>query len=396
MQGATLNFSLEEYASRLGKVRAQMVRREIDTLIIHDPSNMAWLTGYNAWSFYTPQAVVVGPQGVPLWFGRQMDEKGAHKTVYMGSEQVVSYPDNYVMNPPLHAMQYLGGEILAAREWAVGNIAVEMDNYYFSHAAFMALKNSLPAAQICDATGLVNACRAIKSATEIEYMQVAARIVENVHRAAFEMIEPGLAKNKLVAEIYRVAIEGHDGLSGDYPAIVPMLSSGADASAPHLTWDESPFNRDEGCFLELAGCHKRYHCPLSRTIYLGRPSDKFRRAEEALNAGLAAGLAAAKPGNSCADVAIALNRTLAKHGFDRGGTRCGYPIGLSYPPDWGERSMSFRETDHTVLQAGMSFHFMPGLWLDDWGMETTESIVITDSGATTLCDYPRKLFVKDL
>src|SRR5690606_2314542 len=106
------------------------------------------------------------------------------------------------------------------------------------------------------------------------------------------------------------------------------------------TWDERPFNHNEGTFFEIAGCHKRYHCPLSRTIFLGQPSDDFLRGEEALNAALEAGLAAAKPGNRCADIADALNATLAEYGFDREGARCGYPIGLSYPPDWGERTMS--------------------------------------------------------
>lgn len=42
----------------------------------------------------------------------------------------------------------------------------------------------------------------------------------------------------------------------------------------------------------------------------------------------------------------------------------------------------------------MTFHFMPGLWFKDWGLETTESIVITHDGAKTLCDFPRHLFVK--
>lgn len=56
--------------------------------------------------------------------------------------------------------------------------------------------------------------------------------------------------------------------------------------------------------------------------------------------------------------------------------------------------MSLRETDNTLLEEGMTFHFMPGLWLDHWGMETTESIVITSSGARTLCDFPRHLFIK--
>ncbi|MBS0974372.1 M24 family metallopeptidase, partial [Serratia rubidaea] len=67
---------------------------------------------------------------------------------------------------------------------------------------------------------------------------------------------------------------------------------------------------------------------------------------------------------------------------------------ISYPPDWGERAMSLRASDDTPLQPGMTFHFMPGLWMDDWGLEITESIVITAQGAEVLCDYPRRLFVK--
>jgi ectoine hydrolase len=39
---------------------------------------------------------------------------------------------------------------------------------------------------------------------------------------------------------------------------------------------------------------------------------------------------------------------------------------------------------------------MPGLWMSDWGLEITESIVIRDGGAAEcLCDFPRKLFVKE-
>jgi ectoine hydrolase len=394
MSEIALNFSREEYALRLTKVRAAMAERGITTLIVHDPSNMAWLTGYDGWSFYTPQCVVVGQHGNPLWYGRGIDANGARRTVYLPEEDIASYSDRYVMNPPHHALDYLCQEVLPARGWISGVIGVEMDNYYYSATSHQALQRGLPQAQLMDATGLVNWCRAIKSPQEIEYMRVAARIVENMHRAIIEMVEPGLPKNVLVGEIYRVACVGHEGKFGDYPAIVPMLPSGKDASAPHLTWDDRPFKKGEGTFFEIAGCHKRYHCPLSRTLYLGEPSSAFRKAEEAINAGLEAGLAVAKPGNTCGDIARELNSTLRRYGYDRGDNRCGYPIGLSYPPDWGERTMSLRESDTTVLQPGMTFHFMPGLWLDDWGLETTESILITESGVETLCDFPRQLFVK--
>nr|MDA3888611.1 ectoine hydrolase DoeA [Allgaiera sp.] len=86
---------------------------------------------------------------------------------------------------------------------------------------------------------------------------------------------------------------------------------------------------------------------------------------------------------------------LTRAGIDRA-ARCGYPVCLSYPPDWGERTISLRSEDQSVLEPGMTFHFMPGLWMDDWGLEITETILIRESGAAEcLCDRPRRMFVKD-
>ncbi len=67
---------------------------------------------------------------------------------------------------------------------------------------------------------------------------------------------------------------------------------------------------------------------------------------------------------------------------------------MSYPPDWGERTMSLRANDPTILQAGMCFHFMPGMWFDDWGFEMTESITVTEQGGLCLANVPRQLLVK--
>ena len=129
-------------------------------------------------------------------------------------------------------------------------------------------------------------------------------------------------------------------------------------------------------------------------MFLGDPPDHIRRAEGALIEGLEAGLDVARAGNRAADVALALGAALEKAGIERS-ARCGYPIGLSYPPDWGERTISFRPEDDTVLEAGMTFHFMPGLWMEDWGLEITEPILIRDAGpAECFCNVERKLFVK--
>ena len=86
---------------------------------------------------------------------------------------------------------------------------------------------------------------------------------------------------------------------------------------------------------------------------------------------------------------------LERCGIERKG-RCGDCIGLSYPPDGGERTASIRPSDSTELGPGMTFHFMPGLWMQDWRLEITKSILIRDNGpAEPLANVPRELFVRN-
>ncbi len=393
MPDVPLNFSREEYTRRIAKARRAMERQGIELLIVTDPSNMAWLTGYDGWSFYVHQCVLLAQEGDPVWYGRSQDAFGAKRTVFMDEADILSYPDHYVQNPERHPMDHLSG-VIAEKGWDRRAIGVEMDNYYFAAACYRSLREHLPNATFKDATGLVNWQRAVKSEQELTYMRRAARIVEAMHASILELIEPGLPKNRLVAEIYHTGITGVDGHGGDYPAIVPLLPTGKDASAPHLTWDDKPFVAGAGTFFEIAGVHRRYHCPLCRTVYLGKPPQDMLDAEQALLEGLAAGLEVARPGNTCEDIAAAFLGALRRHGIEKD-SRNGYPIGISYPPDWGERTMSLRLGDTSVLEENMTFHFMPGLWFDDWGLEITESIVITASGVETLAEVPRKLFVKD-
>jgi ectoine hydrolase len=289
-------------------------------------------------------------------------------------------------------MQVLAGQ-LAERGWGKGVIGVEMDNYWFSAAAFATLEHDLPNARFVDATALVNWQRAVKSPQELDYMRIAGKIVSAMHKYIVEAVEPGMRKCDLVAGITSVGTRGVDGHGGDYPAIVPLIPSGSDAAAPHLTWDDRPFKAGEGTFFEIAGCYHRYHCPLSRTVFLGKPTQTFIDAEKAILEGMAAGLDKARPGNVCEDIANAFFAVLKRYGIVKE-NRTGYPIGLSYPPDWGERTMSLRPGDRTELKPGMTFHFMTGLWMEDWGFEITESIAITDGAPELLADVPRQLFVK--
>lgn len=392
MSEVRLPFPRSEYDRRIARTRAAMAVRGLDLVVVSDPSNMAWLTGYDGWSFYVHQAVLLALSGEPVWWGRGMDAQGARRTAFMDHGNIAGYPDHFVQSTERHPMDHLSAEI-AGRGWSKARIGVEMDNYWYTAAAHAALLRNLPNAVLSDATGLVNWQRTVKSDHEISFIRKAARIADAMHARAIEIVEPGLPKNVAAAEIQKQAILGTGGDWGDYAAFVPMMPSGADASAPHLTWDDRPFVKGEGTFFELGGCYRRYHAPLSRTIFLGRPPQKFLDAEKAVQEATEAGLAMCRPGRSCGEVAEAFFDTLKRCGFEKD-SRAGYSIGLSYPPDWGERTLSIRRGDKTVLEANMTLHFMPALWLEDGGLELSETILIGANGAECLCTTPRKLVVK--
>jgi len=77
-----------------------------------------------------------------------------------------------------------------------------------------------------------------------------------------------------------------------------------------------------------------------------------------------------------------------------------YPIGIGYPPDWGEQTVSMRPGDKTILKPNMTFHMIPAIWQkyedkEDLGFIISESLVVTENGCETLADFPRKLFVSE-
>jgi ectoine hydrolase len=387
-----VTFERAEYDERLRRVRERMGADDLDALIVTDPANMNYLTGYDGWSFYTPQCVVVPGEGDVVLCTRQMDANGARLTTFLGDDQILGFPDHYVQHRDRHPMEWIAGE-LEQRGMLAGTVGLEMDAYFFAPRAYEALRARARGVAFADSHELVNWVRAVKSPAEIALMRTAARIVERAMAAGIDAIEPGVRQCDAVAEISSTQIRGTEEAGGDYPAIVPMLPTGPGTSTPHLTWTDAPFATGEATILELAGCHRRYHCPMARTVFLGEPPRRLADTARITVEGLQAALDAVGPGVTCEQVEAAWRAHISRHGLEKS-SRIGYPVGLAYPPDWGEHTMSLRAGDTTPLQPGMAFHMIVGMWMDDWGFEASETFIVTEEGGECLSSFPRELAVK--
>jgi Xaa-Pro dipeptidase len=386
-------FDAPEYRRRMRRVKQRMYDRGIDILLVTDPANMNYLTGYDGWSFYVHQGVIVViDREEPLWFGREQDSNGARLTTWLTQENIRPYTDDYVHSPTKHPMEFAADVIT---EVGVGKryIGVEMDNCYFTGQALECLREGLPQWKFKDADLLVNWVRVIKSDAELRYMRMAARIVEKTMQAAIDAIAAGVREGDAAADVYHAQISGTADFTGDYSAIAPIMPSGIRTSTAHLTWTDRRYEPGDIVLLELAGCKNRYHAPLARTLVIGSASSALEDTARAVIEGLNTVIDFIEPEITGEEIEEKWREAVAGSAVVKM-SRIGYSFGLNYPPDWGEHTISLRPGDKHLLKPGMTLHLMPGIWEKDFGFECSEPIRVTESGCEPLTDFPRKLFIK--
>jgi Xaa-Pro dipeptidase len=380
--------------ARVAAVKRRMESLGADVLLVSDPCNMNYLTGYDATSYYVHQMVAVGIDAdEPLWIGRQMDVACARFTTFLDAANLHGYPESFIGAPGRHPMEFVAA-LIADQGWGQSRIAVEMDAHFFTARCFAELVRRLPGAAFVDADLLVNRARIVKSPQEIAYMRQAGMIVEKAMNAAIETIDVGVRQCDVAAAIYSAAVRGTAEFGGDMPE-APWMPAGERTAAPHLTWTDERYRAGEATNLELNGCRHRYTAALARTVVLGEPPPAMREMIPVVVEGMNAALERARAGVTCHDVEAAWREVIARHGIEKS-SRIGYSIGIGYPgPSWNERTASLQPGDMTVLEPNMTFHMIPAIWMDDWGVEVSETFRVTESGPPELFSHlPRQVFVK--
>ena len=387
-------FEDAEFDRRRSEVGRRMEDAGFDLLVCQDPANMNWLTGFDGWSFYTPQAVLVHcDEDAPIWFGRAQDARSAFITTNLPATNIVAFSESLVHHPTAHPFDELC-DLIRQRGWDRSRIGVDFDAHYYTARAHHHLVAGLPAATVSDNRELVNWARLVKSQAELAYMREAGVLATRVMNGALANLAPGVRQKDVIADVYHSQVSAVDGMYGDYTGLCPLIQVAEATSTPHLTWTDAPLPNEGLVVMELGAARRHYHAPLTRTAHLGKAPSNVERLAAVIVEGGDRALEAARPGTTCAEVEAVWQGVLSRHGY-RKESRVGYSIGVGFPPDWGERTASLRPGDTTVLEAGMCFHFQSGMWLDDFGAAISESFVVTEGGGDRLCAVDRELFVVD-
>ena len=156
-------FEDAEFERRRSTVGHRMEDAGFELLVCQDPANMNWLTGFDGWSFYTPQAVLVHrDEEFPIWFGRAQDARSATITTNLPAGNIVAFSESLVHHRTSHPFDELC-ELIRRRGWGHARIGVDFDAHYYTARAHRHLVAGLPDATVSDSRELVNWARLVKS-----------------------------------------------------------------------------------------------------------------------------------------------------------------------------------------------------------------------------------------
>ena len=359
-----MTFPFEEYERRLQGLRERMAKRLLDAVVIVDPENIMYLTDYQTTGYSFFQCLVVPLEGEPFMITRKMEESNVIARTWV--EVTRPYPDTG------DAIQML---VASLREFGLSNkdIGYERNSYYFPAYHQDAIHTTFTDGRLLDCFGIVEQGRICKSKFEIDVMYRAAKATEAGMQAGFDACLAGVTENEIAAEISAGMFRN----GGEFPAVMPYVTSGPRTMIGHATWEGRTVQPGEHVFLEVGGCYRRYHTAMMRTVVLGDLTDSMYEAQERMKLALKHLKEAIRPGMTVSDADNLVRAIITENDVQASLiTRSGYSIGIAFPPSWDEGYIvSLKQGDSTVLEEGMTFHIIP--WM--WGVDGDKTVGISDT-----------------
>ncbi|MBL8669234.1 MAG: aminopeptidase P family protein [Alphaproteobacteria bacterium] len=371
-------FPAATYGRHLKLLQDDMRSRGLAALLLFDPESIFWLTGYNSIGYFTFQCAVVTPDGPPELVSRRVNRQLALALGTIGAFVAIEDTDD--------AVAILAGH-LATRTPAGSAVGAETGSWYLTVQAYKALERSLDR-RLVDWGGTIERARMRKTPEQVASMRRAATAAVAGMDAALHAIRPGCSENDLAAAMLQAATA-----AGSEYFRVPLVVAGPATGICFATWQRRPVARGDVVFLESAACIDRYHAIVARCATVGAASAEQRRRAGLIVEALDRAIGAIRPGITSGAVDAACRGVFERAGlgayFDH---RTAYAVGIGFPPNWAEgRFLALKPGDPTVLEPGMTFHIVPSLFMPDFGMCFSETVLVTETGCEALTQHPRRL-----
>lgn len=249
------------------------------------------------------------------------------------------------------------------------------------------LQNAIPGVRWKSALDVIKPLRVVKDAREIEILAEVSRLTDE---AWAEFIEggplSGLTETQAMERL--TALMQKRGLGASFG----ICASGPNSAAPHYHTGDRVIQEGDAVIFDWGGELEGYHSDVTRTVFIGQPTEKFRKVYDIVRRANQAALEAVKPGVPAEEIDKAARDLITAEGFGEYFIhRVGHGLGMDI-----HEEPYLVSGNTTPLEVGMVFSDEPGIYIDgEFGVRIEDTVVVTEDGGRRLNEATRELTVMD-
>lgn len=352
---------------RISKIRYSLDEWGLDAILIRSTSNIWWTCGYsNVFDSEQAHALIVSHRGVWLHTDGRYSTALRQSQAQAGDESLEI--DDRRMSHIAYAIEVLKEEYGSVERFC---LAVE-DSISFRefHACEKQIK-ALPHLSLIDVSNFIERLREIKDDTELSLLQTAQSITDEAFSYIVGVMKPGMSEKEIQRKLdYKMLELGADGLSFD-----SIVATGARAALPHALPSDALLEKGHCVVMDFGARYQGYCADMTRTVFVGNPSEKLKRAWNAVRKANETCKAAIRCGIRGCDLQELAQRILDEEGFQGGlNHSLGHGVGLDI-----HEGPSLSSTNENPLVPGHVVTVEPGLYYaGEFGMRLEDFGVVRE------------------
>jgi Xaa-Pro aminopeptidase len=361
------------YAERIKRAQEKMKAEGIDVLLVGPSSDLFYLIGYNAHLSERMNLLIIRQEGTP--------------------DLVVPVLESFLAtacepNVTLHRWEETESPTELAAKLIGDTKGVTLGVSDRLWATFLLkLQKAMPDGEWTTGQPILAGLRVSKDQAELDNLFEAARLTDE---AWHQFIESGpisgLTEHQAMDRLWKIMEKKGFSRGGG------ICASGPNAASPHHHTSDRVIQEGDSVIFDWGGTYNGYHSDVTRTVFVGTPTEEFRKVYEIVKTANQAAFEAVKPGVPAEEIDKAARDVITKAGYGPAFLhRVGHGLGLDV-----HEEPYLVGGNKTPLEVGMVFSDEPGIYLEgNLGVRIEDSVVVTETGGKRLNEATRDLTVMD-
>jgi len=342
--------------SRLQKLRQSLTQKELDILVVSQPENRRYLSGFTGSAGWLLVSENNAYLAVDFRYVEQAKREAPDFDVIHIKGDVVNWLPKLVSDLGYNKMGF-EADLVSFTTYQQLRKTVDDDN------------NKI---KLVPTTGLVESIRAIKEPEELKFITEAVELADAAINHAKSIIRPGISEKELAWALEKFLREkGSEAMPFDI-----IVASGPNAASPHAKPSEQSLKKEVPVVIDLGARVNGYCSDISRTFLLGDEDKTFFKIYDIVLGAQLTALATISAGMS-GDQADRLARAVVEQAdySDAFGHGLGHGVGLE-----AHESPRLGPNSSDSLVDGMVFTVEPGIYIAGWGGVRIEDTVVMENG----------------